>query len=297
MKNWAAIDIGSNTVQLLVAESADNVHFRPFLQALKTTRLGAGSQTKTLPKQAIADTLAAIDGYLQMMAPYQIAGLRLIATSAVRDAVNRDDLLLACKEQLGLSIDILSGEEEAYLSFLGVSPNFAKASKPQLVIDIGGGSTELATALNGQISGRSFNIGAVRAQVEGIDIIEFIKDSLVDFNLPLGSEVLGVGGSITTAAGLLLGLDEYQRDRIDGFILSKAALNGLVMKLKPMSIEGRCGYSPLLIKRGEIIVEGLTILVAIMDNLGIERLKVCGGGVLDGCIVKQAKSGYCANNT
>ncbi len=297
MKNWAAIDIGSNTVQLLVAESADNVHFRPFLQALTTTRLGAGSQTKTLPKQAIADTLAAIANYVKMMQPYQLAGLRLIATSAVRDAINRDDLLLGCKDQLALDIDILSGEEEAYLAFLGVSPNFAASTKPQLVIDIGGGSTELALALDAKIIGNSFNIGAVRAQVEGIDIAAFIKASLVDFRLPLGSEVLGVGGSITTAAGLLLGLSEYQRERIDGFILSRVELAGLLSDLMFLGIDERCRYSPLLVKRGQIIVEGLTILAAIMDNLGIERLKVCGGGVLDGCIVAQAKSGCCANNT
>lgn len=291
---WAAIDIGSNTVQLLVAESVDN-HFRPHFHALRTTRLGACSQPGLLDAARIADTLSVLSEYAKIIAQHQVSGVRVIATSAVRDAANRDELLDAALALTGWPIEVLSGPEEARISFLGAARAAVSAGAEHiLLIDIGGSSSELTRWRQSGMQAVSADVGAVRAQTQGWDASEISRRLAAVIGLQeddASALAIGAGGTITTAAGLLLECREYSREAIEGYRLTRQGVEQLLHILRPLSLAQRCAFSPLLARRGEIIYEGLLILREFFEQLGLPYLLVSGGGVLDGCLLDLKMNG------
>jgi exopolyphosphatase/guanosine-5'-triphosphate,3'-diphosphate pyrophosphatase len=315
MEKWAAIDIGSNTVQLLVAGSED-AHFRPHFQisagqtayyrlprlffALRTTRLGASPEPGLLAPERIAATLAVLKEYRGMLISQGVGVVRVIATSAVRDAANRAVLLDAVREHCGWQVEVLSGQEEAYLSFLGASaPELFSGAQHILLLDIGGSSSELIRWREGRIKAVSADVGAVRAQMAGwqADEIERALTGVIkaedDDSAALA---IGAGGSITTAAALIQGCREYSREAVEGYDLKAQAMDELLEVLQPLSIKQRCAYSPLLARRGEIICEGLLIARTFLRILSLPGLKVSAGGVLEGCLLDLKQRGILPAN-
>ena len=279
----AAVDIGSNTVQML-AGFEEQGQIVPVYRYLATTRLGAGGRPNHLSEGAMAQTVAALTEIQTMLSAKGVQDIRLLATSAVRDAENQADFLDLVKRTCGLDIRVLSGMEEAQLSYRGAVSVLDDASA--LVLDIGGGSTELIREEAAGLLAVSYNIGAVRAQNQGwqrADIVQqFGRKTLPE----LGRHPLvGVGGTITTAAAMRAGVREYSRQAVQGRALSLQWLLQLRDHLAALPVEARCSYSPLLQKRGEIIVEGLTILEVVMALLGTECITASDAGFLDGALL------------
>ncbi|MDO4582125.1 MAG: hypothetical protein Q4B96_06045 [Bacillota bacterium] len=276
----AAVDVGSNTVQLLIAAVSEGRIVRRD-NHLRTTRLGA-LENGCLSERAIAATLAALGEFLALCRAAGCPPPRLVATSALRDALNSAVLLDAVKQAWGLDIEIAAGEREAYLSWLGANEDGRRLP----VLDVGGSSTELAYVADGRLRCRSLDIGAVRAHSRLWDAARIAAAVASGLDGVGGFETLrGVGGTITCAAGLRLGLDAYRREAIDGYVLRAADIDELLALLLPLGVEQRCAYSPLLSARGEIIVEGLYIWRALIERLSIERLIISAGGILEGIVL------------
>ncbi|MEG1538248.1 MAG: Ppx/GppA family phosphatase, partial [Clostridiales bacterium] len=201
----AVIDIGSNTTQLLLAESK-NGKAKIVNQQIRTTRLGAGIAQHLLTPQGIANTVAALDEYRQLITAATVGQIRLIATAAVRDAVNRQELLDIVQERFGWTIEVLSGSEEASLAYAGAVA--ATGEKKLPVVDIGGGSTEIIMVKDACATTVSAPLGAVRVMMAGWDeqkVMQLVRENFAGITFP-AKAAIGVGGTITTAAGLLLGL-------------------------------------------------------------------------------------------
>ncbi len=287
---FAAIDIGSNTVQLMIAET-DNEKILRSWSWLKTTRLGSGTE-QWLHAEPIAHTAAAVQEFMQIIAEHGVTQTRIVATSAVRDAKNSEELLtaIATAAPTAPQVEILRGKEEARISYTGACAALSLTESVP-VIDLGGSSAELIYPEKKELRYLSGNIGAVRAHQNHWSRQEIYR-RVQDFYpvLPHLSQVIGVGGTITTVAGVLRKLTSFQRQEIEGVSLSRADLEGLVESLEPLSISERCQYSPLLECRGEIIVEGLYIWLALLDHIGFTEVLVTGGGILDGTIIEMLRN-------
>lgn len=282
----AAIDIGSNTVQMLLAQISDG-RFISRRNYLATTRLGHGGD-KLLSADAIAETAAIVADFVSQAR--EALRLRIIATSAVRDAQNSAELqsAITALAPQAPAMEILSGEAEARLSFLGARVSI-DAPPDQPVIDMGGSSTEVIYELGGRLRAVSVDMGAVRAMSHGWDrqeIKERLSGGIRRLNNAAGA--VGVGGTITAAAGVLRGLPEYDRAAIEGMALSYADLDKLLHDLLPLTVPQRCAFSPLLTKRGEIMEQGLYIWLSLMEILQTQTITVCGGGILDGAVAEIA---------
>ena len=308
MGKWAAIDIGSNTVQLLVAESED-VHFRPYYKiqeakklffTLRTTRLGASPTPGLLASERIADTVAVLKEYHEMLMSQGVGAVRIIATSAVRDAANKGLLLQAVQALCGWQVEVLSGQEEARLSFLGAAGSaLSQGAQHILLLDIGGSSSELIRWRENRLNIISADMGAVRAQVAGWQE-DYIEKALAQLIMTQDDDkaalAIGAGGSITTAAALIQGCVEYSCETVSDYYLKAIAVDELLEILSPLSIEQRCAFSPLLARRGEIICEGLMILRVFLRLLSLDGLRVSAGGVLEGCLLDLKQQGLTPKN-
>lgn len=285
---YAAIDIGSNTIQLLIAE-VTNQRFIWRENDLATTKLGQSKRLRHLEPAAIARSAQVIAGFMDKITAAGVQHCRLIATSAVRDADNSTQLCAAVRKLCPAApdIEIVSGEQEAELSYLG-----ACVSLPQQVdwpvLDTGGSSSELIFTQAGQRQAFSANVGAVRVLNNGWSRAE-IKQRLAAVYPPLNAAgIIGVGGVITTAAALKLELPAYQREPLEGLLLTYDDLASLETRLSAIPREQRCAASPLLAQRGEIMVEGLWIWLSVLELLGAQQVIVTGGGLLDGAIAQLA---------
>lgn len=284
------MDIGSNTVQLLLAEAeAGRLSGRE--NYIQTTRLGAEDAPGLLSAAAIDFTATAVAEYLRLAQGRGAERVRIVATSAVRDARNSGQLLAAIRAAAPESppVEIVSGQQEAALSLAGARASLAfPAAWP--VIDIGGSSSELIYGCeSGPPHAVSADVGAVRATVNGWPRPEIYRRLAAVFRpLHPAEAAVGVGGTITAAAGLTRGLTVYDRSAIEGLSLERPALADLLAALEPLTVEQRCAFSPLLAKRGEIIVAGLHLWLSALEILELPRVLVTGGGLLDGALAQLA---------
>lgn len=300
----AAIDLGSNSFRLLIAEKAGN-GLRFMLNRLVTVGLGEGlAQGGHFSNAALGramDTLHAFRQDLDRHAPRRI---RACGTEALRLADNSADFLAKAERILGSRVEILAGCEEARLTFAAVASCLALAP-PFLVADVGGGSTEL-------ILGRdrlrppdccSLPLGALRltemfAGVERGDrakirsLLQYVRDCLADRVAP-GCKLVASGGTITALAALLLELTTYDRDRIHGSSITAMQLNRTFDRLCSMTVEARCRLFGLEAGRGRIIIAGLAIFQALMGLCRVDTLLVSDAGLLEGILL----SAMAANGT
>lgn len=271
-------------MQLLLAEiSGSRIACRRNL--IHTTRLGEMAEGGLLTPAAIAATAKAVGEFAALAASAGASRLRLIATAAAREAANAQELAEALARVCDQPLEVLGGRDEARLSYQGAKAllDFPAATP---VLDVGGASTELIYEPKpGQIKTVSAPVGAVRARRCGWDAARIRKELAAYLTEPHQSELaIGIGGTITTAAGIAAGCREFDRDAIEGMLIPRQALRDLLDKLLPLSSAERCAFSPLLARRGEIMVEGLQIWLALADILQWKKIMVCSGGILDGAI-------------
>lgn len=295
----AAIDIGSNSIRLLIADlqqSKTGVNISVCEQGLVTTRLASGASSGFLLPETVTQTVEAIAVFCDKIQKWEIGEKPyLLATSAVREAQNPDLLQAALQEKLGLQVQILSGEEEAWYTFCGATATLSPTAKEKaMVIDIGGGSTEWVRP--GPIL-LSKPLGAVKAQERQMAPAE-IADFFAAWEQEKKTDgiLFATGGTATAAAAMLLQLREYCREAVQGVVLKSADLQALRDRLFPLSVAQRKEQYPLLGKRADIIVSGLDILLVLLRILGKEEVTISDSGILDGFLLQRfLEKVYCVN--
>ena len=290
----AAIDCGTNSVRLLVSDGGRTVE-----RLMRITRLGQGvDATGRLAPEAVERTLAVLQEYREVMDRHGVGRARMTATSAARDAANRDDFFDAAESVLGVRPELLSGREEGELSFLGATAELDPADGPFLVVDIGGGSTEFSFGTTRCEGALSCDIGCVRLTekylhhdpprpeelVQAISLTELFLDDVVREIPGVGEAAtfVGLAGTVTTAAAVELGLATYDRDRIHHFRLTKAAAEDVFRTLATEALADRRHNPGLEEQRADVIVGGLCVLVAIMRRFSFAECLVSEADILDG---------------
>ena len=299
MTMLAGIDCGTNSTRLLVADESGTTVER----LMRITRLGQGvDATGRLAEEAVARTVAVLEEYRKVLDHHGVERVRMTATSAARDASNRDDFFAGATAAIGVTPELLGGDEEARLSFLGATSELDPDDGPFLVADIGGGSTEFAVGSSGEPDGvLSTDIGCVRitekflhsdppAPEELSQAFDVVRGHLDDVArvIPSVAEVrrfVGLAGTVTTMAAVELGLAAYDRDRIHHFVLTRAAAEDVFRTLATESRRQRL-YNPGLEEaRADVIVGGAIIVTAIMRYFEFAECLVSEADILDGLVL------------
>ena len=306
MNRVGAIDIGTNSVRLLVADvdgSGRDAKLLPIERLMRITRLGQGVDgSRALHPDAIDRTVAVLREYREVLDRHGFTQLRATATSAARDASNRDAFFDAARDALGVSPELISGEEEAQLSFLGATAEL-DAPGPYLVVDIGGGSTELVVGTDAPTGLVSLDVGCVRvteqylesdppAPEELSNAVNMVRDEIADVPRVVpgatdAATLIGLAGTVTTVAAIELGLPEYDAERIHHFRLTRAAAEDVFRTLATESAAERAHNPGLEPGRVDVIVGGAIVLVSVMRVLGFEEMLVSESDILDGLVRSQ----------
>lgn len=285
---FAAIDVGTNSTRLLVAQVSREGKLRPIIKDLKTTRLGQGIQGGRLLQDAVDRTLAVIADFAGQARQAGAQKTVLAATSAVRDAANREDFVAAVRAVTRQELWVLPGPVEARLSYLGVTGALGDV-RDALVIDIGGGSTEFIWRRAGETVFVSVNAGAVRMTEGGYDggqIKSAIGDTLKEILRDSPGEVIGVGGTVTTLAAMAQEMRLYDPEKIHGFRLATARVDDLYRLLSGITIEQRRQLPGLQPQRADIIPAGARILSTVLHGLARESILVSEADILHGLILE-----------
>ncbi|NQW31912.1 MAG: Ppx/GppA family phosphatase [Actinomycetales bacterium] len=297
---FAAIDCGTNAIRLLIA-AVDSNKVSDRLREMRTVRLGEGvDATGEFSNMALERTFAACREYAELLMQYEIKELRFVATSASRDVSNRDVFITGVKEILGVEPEVISGDQEAELSYRGALSGLdVKGSV--LVADIGGGSTEFVTTLaDRSLVSESVNIGCVRMterylqsdpptqqEVEAAtrDIRNQIE--LIARTVPIRTETtfIGLAGSVTTVAAMALGLHEYDADLIHGSALSMEEVDAVTNELLHMTRAQRAELGFMHPGRVDVIGGGALVLRESMRLLGFTQVVVSEKDLLDGVVI------------
>lgn len=291
MNRIAAIDIGTNSTRLLVVESCGG-GLKVLETGLSTTRLGEGMGGGVLLPGAMERTMEAINSFYQIAQRLGAERVVAAATSAVRDASNRDEFLDGVRRKTGLRVRVLSGEEEAAMSYRGVLSGLAVVPRSTVVADVGGGSTEFIWNQGGRLRLTSVNVGAVRmteADLGEEEVAARLSPALVEVRRAQVKTLVGVGGTITTLAAIDQGLVLYDPDRVHGYCLSATNVSDILKALKRMGVEERKQVPGLQPERADIIVAGVTIVKAIMDGLGQGQLLVSECDILYGLVLEEVE--------
>ena len=293
----AAIDCGTNSIRLLIAD-IDGSNFREITREMEVVRLGQGvDKTGAFHPDAIERTLAAVDKYAAEIRKRGVEKIRFCATSATRDATNRALFIDGVKERLGIEPEVIAGEVEAALSFIGATKDFDKNQGPFLVIDIGGGSTEFVFGTDKVEAARSMNIGCVRmserhftgdqpdpgqiaSAIEDID--EAIRQAAKNVPITEAKTVIMVAGTATTVAAAALELPAYDRYAIHLARISADRAHQISQQLLRETREQRAAHGYMHPGRVDVIGAGSLVLDRIMLASGATEFVASESDILDG---------------
>ena len=293
----AAVDCGTNSVRLLVADVAgdrkDDVH-----REMRVVRLGEGvDRTGALSPEAVARTRVALVDYAATCRELGVERVRMVATSATRDARNRDDFTAMVREVLGVAPEVVSGDEEAALSFDGATRGLDGEQGPFLVMDIGGGSTELVLGTTAPQAALSVDVGCVRlterhllddpptdAQIAAAvaDVDDAVARVRAAVPVEQARTAVGLAGSVTTVAAVALGLDAYDAERIHLSRICAADVAAVTSRLLAMTRAQRAALPVMHPGRVDVIGAGALVLATLVDRLGLADVVVSEADILDG---------------
>ena len=293
----AAIDCGTNSIRLLIADvSGEN--FREIYRDMEIVRLGQGvDKTGQFHPDAIARTLSAVDKYASEIARRGVEKIRFCATSATRDSSNRELFIDGVVERLGIAPEVISGEEEAFLSFTGATKELPESLAPFLVIDIGGGSTEFVLGNRSVIAAKSVNIGCVRmserhflhdpataTEIESarIDIQKAIADASRHVDIKGARSLIAVAGTATTVAAAALDLPAYDRHSIHLSRITAEKTHEVSEMFLRMNRTERAALRFMHPGRVDVIGAGSLVLSEIMKATGAKEFIASESDILDG---------------
>jgi len=301
MTRVAAVDCGTNSIRLLVSDidpaagTATEVDRR-----MEIVRLGEGvDRTGRLAPAALARTFAACDAYADVVRSIGAERLRFVATSASRDVDNRDDFIAGVRARLGVDPEVISGDEEARLSFAGATRELLAGSDPRpfLVVDIGGGSTELVLGDTDVTAASSVDVGCVRMTERHLhddpptaeqvaaaraDVEAAVRRAAETVPLAEARTLVGLAGSVTTVAAMALGLPTYDRDRIHHARIASVDVHRVARELLAMTREQRAALPFMHPGRVDVIGAGALVLAVVAESVPVDDVLVSEHDILDG---------------
>ena len=296
VRNYAAIDCGTNSTRMLIANK-----FETLDRQMKITRLGQGlDQSGELSNQAMSRVIDVLKDFRRSLDKHEVSEVRMVATSAARDASNSEDFFNKVESTLGVRPELLTGEEEGRLSFQGAIAELDPSQGPFLILDIGGGSTEFVFGSEKAENVYSSQIGCVRLTEEFFDNDPPLPEELhaclsvvgghVDDALReipnIGDEVtlVGLAGTVSCIAAIEIGLEKYDREKIHHFHLSKDAVEDVFRTLATENKLERMSNPGLEEDRADVIVAGTAILVKVMRQLQLTECLVSESDIMDGIL-------------
>lgn len=304
-----AVDCGTNSTRLLVSDARG----RQLARELRVTRLGEGvDATHALNPEAIGRTVDVLRAYRARMDECGVVAARVVATSAVRDASNGRDFLLAAGSATGTPVELLTGEEEGRLAYAGAVSELAAGSGPYVVLDIGGGSTELTAGGAGERDPRvvSLDIGCVRlterylrhdpplpAEIERATVAVHRELDRAEASLPVLAErpqratLVGLAGTVTTLSMLEHGWPEYEWRRVHHSELDLEAVEAWTSRLAADTVAARAAREGMAEGREDVIVGGALVMREVMRRFGFSRCVVSESDILDGLVASIATEG------
>jgi exopolyphosphatase / guanosine-5'-triphosphate,3'-diphosphate pyrophosphatase len=301
----AAVDVGSNSVRLLIADADGTTLHRE----MRITRLGRGvDEHGHLDDDSLASTVEALGDFHRQWRAHGITRVRIAATSAVRDASDRNRFFEAVHEVTGVDAEVLSGEEEAALAHRGAT-GAVDVDEPAMVLDVGGGSTELVVgdSRGGVAASVSLQLGCVRlterllpsdpptagelaaAREEIVARLDEAEERLGAGASPRQpASIVGVAGTATTLGALHLGLERYDPERIHGTRVPAGVLRDLSVQLCALPAAGRAELGPIQPGREDVLHGGALIVAAVVERWGFDELVVSEADSLDGLVASLA---------
>jgi len=293
----AAIDCGTNSIRLLIADIHDG-QFKEVHRQMEVVRLGQGvDKNKAFDPEAIERTLKVTGEYARVIAAKGVEKVRFCATSATRDASNRQIFIDGVKAILGIEPEVIPGEEEAALSFMGATKELSVLDGPFLVVDIGGGSTEFVLGTERVESARSVNIGCVRMAERHLnqqpptldsvasatrDIDAAIAEAARDVAVTSAKSLVCVAGTATTVAAAALGLSEYDRYAIHLSRIPAQKVHDVAAMFQAMSREEIAALGYMHPGRVDVITSGSLVLSRVLRATGASEFIASESDILDG---------------
>jgi exopolyphosphatase / guanosine-5'-triphosphate,3'-diphosphate pyrophosphatase len=296
MTRVAAIDCGTNSVRLLIADIS-GTELSDVERLMEIVRLGEGvDKTGRLAPEALERTFTAMRGYAKLIKDHAAARVRVVATSATRDAANREDFVNGVRDIFGVEPEVITGSEEAHLSFIGATTGLTGVPAPVLVVDIGGGSTEFVLGSADVESSISVDIGCVRlterhlssgASPEAVaaavaDIEAALDRVAAEVPVSRAGALIGLAGSVTTVAGIALDLPAYDPERIHGSRIPAERVHQVSQRLLAMTHDERAAIPVMHPGRVDVIGAGSLILDRIVNRFGFHEVIVSEHDILDG---------------
>lgn len=305
---FASLDVGSNTVRLLLAERTHKIKFRPLRVERKITRLGGNlSKTKQLDEEAMARTMEALAYFSDLLREEGVEKVWGVATGVIREAGNGQGFLDRVFQQTGLFLRLLSGEEEGRLMLQGALASLPQIHFPRLVVDIGGWSTEIIWVKGTKPQKiRSLGLGAValcekflKNDPPGLQEIEsmevYIGGVLAEVRewfgreglelSDLDSNLVGTAGTVTTLAAIHLGLKVYDPGKINGQRIDRSSLNNIYHRLRSLPIKERQSTPGPEKGREDLIVAGAAVVSGILKIFHLQALTAIDSGLLEGILL------------
>jgi exopolyphosphatase/guanosine-5'-triphosphate,3'-diphosphate pyrophosphatase len=320
VKAVASIDIGTNTLRLLIVERRGNGALRPIICERVVARLGGGySKDMGIAPDAAERALVVLEGFRVLIDKHNARLERAVATSVVRRAVNRDWFVAQAKKRASIDIDVIDGSEEAELSLIGVNSAIRIDKPVSFIVDIGGGSTEFIVVKDKAILfSQSLELGVVHlsedyqssktsqskgnppttAEITGMEneirvAIEGLKKTIKDrgyevFDASTSEDVefVGTAGTFTTIAAIDLALETYDSERVNNHVVDRIKLMSIYSRIVGLSLNDRKEILSLEKGREDLIIPGILIVLNIMYVFGFLRVKVSDGGLLEGLLLK-----------
>lgn len=297
MSQVAVIDCGTNSIRLLIAKVSGST-FKEVIRTMEIVRLGQGvDQNKAFHPDAINRTLIAVKSFKGIIDKNKVDKIRFCATSATRDAVNRNLFIDGVRDILNVEVEVIPGEEEAALSFTGATYQLDQGSGPFLVVDIGGGSTEFVYGDKEVISAKSVNIGCVRMSerhfISSPPTMEQIASAIVDIDIaitqaavsvPINSakSLIAVAGTATTVAAAALELSKYDRDAIHLSKISADKVHKVAQMFQVMNKSEISALPYMHEGRVDVITAGSLVLSRVMAATGTAEFVASETDILDG---------------
>jgi len=297
MSQVAVIDCGTNSIRLLIAEISGS-NFKEVIRTMEIVRLGQGvDENKAFHPDAINRTLLAVKSFKEIIDKNKVDKIRFCATSATRDAMNRNLFIDGVRDILNIQVEVIPGEEEAALSFTGATYQLDQGSGPFLVVDIGGGSTEFVYGDKKVISAKSVNIGCVRMSERHLTnqppTMDQIASAIVDIDIaitqaavsvPINSakSLIAVAGTATTVAAAALDLSKYDRDLIHLSKISADKVHKVAQMFQSMNKSEISALPYMHEGRVDVITAGSLVLSRVMAATGAAEFVASESDILDG---------------
>ena len=297
MSRVAAIDCGTNSIRLLIADIAGD-NFKEVLRTMEIVRLGQGvDQNKAFHPDAIDRTLKAVELFRDQIASKGVEKIRFCATSATRDATNRSLFTNGVRDILGIDVEVIPGEEEAELSFIGATKELRQSDSPFLVVDIGGGSTEFVFGSEKVEFAKSVNIGCVRMSERHLNTqppsMAQIAQAIVDIDIAItqaaavvpittAKTLVAVAGTATTVAAAALELTDYDRHLIHLSRISSDKVHKAAASFQSMNKDQIASLGFMHPGRVDVITAGSLVLSRIMAATGAAEFVASESDILDG---------------